>query len=42
MIANLEDSADCKGHWIRASVKSDGSFTITNSRNQFTKTYTAR
>ena len=42
MIANLEDSAVCKGHWIRASVKSDGSFTITNSRNRFSKSYTAR
>ena len=42
MIANLEDSADCKGHWIRASVKADGSFTMTNSRNKFNKTYTAR
>jgi beta-lactamase superfamily II metal-dependent hydrolase len=42
MIANLEDSADCTGHWIRASVKADGSFTMTNSRNRFSKTYTAR
>jgi competence protein ComEC len=42
MIANLEDSADCKGHWIRASVKPDGTFTVTNSRNGFTKAYAAR
>lgn len=42
MIANFEESADCKGHWIRASVKADGTFTVTNSRNGFTKTYAAR
>jgi competence protein ComEC len=42
MIANLEDSADCTGHWIRVSVKADGSFTMTNNRNRFNKTYTAR
>jgi competence protein ComEC len=42
MIANVEDSADCKGHWIRASVKPDGSFTITNSRNGYTRSYKAR
>src|SRR5712692_8166642 len=42
MIANLEDTADCKGHSIRASVARDGTFTITNSRNGFKKTYIAR
>jgi len=42
MIANFEESAECKGHWIRASVKRDGTFTITNSRNGFSKTYTTR
>ena len=42
MIANLEDSADCKGHWIRASVSPDGRFTITNSRNGLTKSYSSR
>jgi competence protein ComEC len=42
MIANLEDTADCKGHWIKASVAPDGKFTVMNSRNGFTKTYTAR
>jgi hypothetical protein len=42
MIANLEDSAACKGHWIRASVKADGTFTITNSRNGYSKPYVAR
>jgi len=42
MIANFEESADCKGHWIRASVTPDGTFTVTNSRNGFSKTYAAR
>jgi hypothetical protein len=41
-IANLEDTADCKGNWIKASVAPDGKFTITNGRNNFSKTYTAR
>ena len=42
MIANLEDTADCQGHWIHASVAADGTYTITNSRNGFSRTYTAR
>jgi beta-lactamase superfamily II metal-dependent hydrolase len=43
MIANLEatDEGD-KGHWIRASVKKNGEFTITNSRNDYSKTYKPR
>jgi competence protein ComEC len=40
--ANLEDTADCKGRWIKASIASEGKFTLTNSRNQFSKTYAAR
>jgi beta-lactamase superfamily II metal-dependent hydrolase len=42
MIANLEDTAECLGHWIRATVRSDGTFTITNSRNQVSRIYRAR
>ena len=42
MIANLDDTADCKGHWIKASVARDGQFTLTNGRNGFSKTYSAR
>ena len=42
MIANLEDTADCKGHWIKASVEPSGRFTVTNGRNGFTKQYVAR
>ena len=42
MIANLDDTPDCKGHWIKASVAADGKFTMTNGRNGFSKTYEAR
>ena len=42
MIANLEDTAECKGNWIKASVAPDGKFTVTNGRNGFSKTYAAR
>ncbi len=41
MIANLLDTAEEDGHWIRASVSQDGTFTVTNSRNGFSRTYTA-
>jgi competence protein ComEC len=42
MIANLEETADCQGHWIHSSVEQSGKFTITNSRNGFSKMYQAR
>jgi competence protein ComEC len=42
MIANLEDTAECKGNWIKASVQPDGKFTVTNSRNGFSKSYISR
>lgn len=42
MIANLEETADCQGHWIKASVESSGRYTIVNGRNGFSKTYMAR
>ena len=42
MIANMEETADCKGHWIKASVQPSGQFTVTNGRNGFSRTYTAR
>jgi competence protein ComEC len=41
MIANFEDTADCKGNGISATVAADGKFTITNGRNGFSKSYTA-
>jgi len=40
-IANLEGGAD-QAHWLKLSASSDGSFTVTNSRNGFKKTYVAR
>ncbi|MBI3664942.1 MAG: MBL fold metallo-hydrolase [Acidobacteria bacterium] len=42
MTANLEPEAQCRGHWLKVSVESDGKYTVTNSRNGFSKTYTAR
>ena len=42
MIANAEDTADCKGNWIKASIAPDGKFTVTNGRNQYSKSYAAR
>jgi len=42
LIANFEETADCKGQWLKASVAKDGKFTITNGRNNVSKTYMAR
>jgi len=42
MIANMEETAECKGNWIKASVARDGKFTMTNGRNGFSKSYMAR
>lgn len=42
MIANFEETAECQGHWLKASVERDGKYTITNGRNGFSKTYSAR
>ena len=42
MIANLEPTDACQGHWMKASIGSNGKFTMTNGRNQFSKNYTAR
>jgi beta-lactamase superfamily II metal-dependent hydrolase len=39
-IANLD--AACQGKWLRLSAQPDGTFTMTNSRNGFSKTYKAR
>lgn len=41
-ISNLEPTAECKGAGIQVSVAKDGKFTVTNERNKFSKTYTAR
>jgi hypothetical protein len=42
MIANLEASTECNGHWIRVDAQSNGQFTVTNGRNEFSKTYKRR
>ncbi|HYM24088.1 MAG TPA: hypothetical protein VEU08_12805, partial [Vicinamibacterales bacterium] len=39
LIANTEASADCKGHWIRVDAAGNGSFTVTNGRNNVSRTY---
>jgi competence protein ComEC len=41
MIANFEETADCKGNEITAWVGADGKFTVTNGRNGFSKNYLA-
>lgn len=41
-IANAEPTDQCKGNFLKASISSDGKFTVTNSRNGFSKTYSAR
>jgi hypothetical protein len=38
----VNGGAECKGNWIKASVGQDGKFTVTNGRNKFSNTYTAR
>jgi len=41
-IANLTDSDQCEGHWLKASVAANGSFTLTNGRTGYAKTYKVR
>ena len=40
-IANLDGSPGHTGHYIKISARPDGSFTVTNNRNGFTKEYPA-
>jgi competence protein ComEC len=42
MIANMEPTADCKGNLLKASIDSQGRFTLTNLRNGFSKTYQSK
>jgi competence protein ComEC len=42
MIANVEPSTECKGHWIRVDAAPNGGFVVTNGRNNVSKTYKAR
>ncbi len=39
-IANPKADADDEGYYLKVSAEADGSFTVTNPRNQFSKTYT--
>jgi hypothetical protein len=38
LIANPQENPDA-GNWIKVSAQSDGVFTVTNGRNNFSKTY---
>jgi beta-lactamase superfamily II metal-dependent hydrolase len=39
LTANLGDSDGCAGAWIRARIDPAGTYTLTNSRNGYSKTY---
>jgi hypothetical protein len=39
MIANLVPTAECSGNLLKASVAPDGTYTMTNLRNGFSKSY---
>jgi hypothetical protein len=38
----MEPTGECKGYWLQVKVESNGKYTVTNSRNNFSKTYSAR
>ena len=38
-VANLDQAPDHPGNYIKLSAESNGTFTVTNGRNQFSKTY---
>lgn len=42
LIANMDEGAQDQGNWIEAAVSGDGSFTVTNPRTGFSKSYRAR
>ena len=43
LIANLTEEDDCVGHWLKATVATDGrSWTMTNGRTGHTRTYLSR
>lgn len=41
-IANLGEGGDDQGNYIKLSANADGSFTVYNARNKYSKTYPAR
>ena len=43
LIANLTEEEDCTGHWIKATVQSDGrSWTMTNGRTGHSRNYESK
>ncbi|SRR5579884_399313 len=42
MIANLEPTDQCKGNWLKITVEPNGRYTVTNGRNNFSQSYSAR
>ena len=42
LTANLTETDDCEGGFIHAALHSDGAYTLTNSRNGFSKTYRSK
>src|SRR5579864_670441 len=42
MIANMEPTGQCQGNWLRLTVQSNGTYTVTNGRNNFSKSYKVR
>jgi beta-lactamase superfamily II metal-dependent hydrolase len=42
LIANMEETEQCKGNWLKVVVDAGGKYTITNGRNGFSKSYMAR
>jgi competence protein ComEC len=42
LIANMEETDQCKGNWLKVVVDASGKYTITNGRNGFSKSYMAR
>jgi competence protein ComEC len=42
LIANVEASTECKGHWIRVDAEANGGFVVTNGRNNVSKAYKPR
>ncbi len=42
MIANFGDGTNCEGNLLKAVVMPDGKFTMTNMRNNFSKTYPSK
>ena len=42
MIANMEPTAQCQGNLLKVSVTPDGKFTVTNLRNNYSKTYESK